>query len=96
MTSQQQPPILVADFIDYCREFYDIELEDSLYPFATSEEIRFAALAHVTDPNPKFPFDGDSFDREAVRDRIMEFRKASGRKDTDFDEIIKVAKSTKK
>lgn len=73
------------DFTDYCQDFYDKGRANSLYPFATEAEITMAVLAHVTDPNPAFPFDGDSMDREAVRDRILAMREKTGEGETEFD-----------
>lgn len=73
------------DFTDYCQDFYDKDRSDSIYPFATESEITMAVLAHVTDPNPPFPFDGDTIDREAVRDRILAMREKTGHGETEFD-----------
>jgi len=78
------------DFTDYCQTFYDKAISDALYPFATADEIGAAILAHVTDPNPLFPFDGDSMDREAVRDRILAMRKTTGEGETEFDLAVNV------
>ncbi len=64
----------LVEFLDYCQDFYDKDRSGSIYPFATEAEIQIAVLAHVTDPNPIFPFDGDTMDREAVRDRILAIR----------------------
>lgn len=75
----------LTDFIDYCQDFYDKDRAGSIYPFATESEITMAILAHVTDPNPPFPFDGDSTDREAVRDRILAMREKTGKGETEFD-----------
>lgn len=72
------------DFTDYCQDFYDKDRSDSIYPFATESEITMAVLAHVTDPNPPFPFDGDTMDREAVRDRILAMREKTGNGETDW------------
>lgn len=65
----------LAEFVDYCQDFYDKDRSGSLYPFASEAEIQIAVLAHVTDLAPAFGFDGDSADREAVRDRILAMRK---------------------
>lgn len=81
----------VEDFTEYCREFYSIERSDSLYPFAYEMEIVSAVNAHLTDPNPLFPFDGDSADREAVRDRILAKRRLIGVFEDDFDLAVKQA-----
>ena len=76
-------------FSEYCCEFYLFSSEEtSLYPFATYDEICDAAMAHLTDPNPLFPFDGDSADREAVRDRILAVRKILGSGETNFDKAV--------
>jgi len=77
-------PMNLYDFTDYCQTFYDKAIADSIYPFATADEIRAAILAHVTDPNPPFPFDGDSMDREAVRDRILAMREKTGEGEADW------------
>jgi hypothetical protein len=77
------------EFVNYCREFYD-EKTSTLYPFASEAEIRQAAIAHLTDPNPLFPFDGDSADREAVRERIIETRRVTGFGMPDFDTLVRL------
>ena len=64
----------LVEFVDYCQDFYDKDRTGSIYPFASEAEIQIAVLAHVTDLNPLFPFDGDTADREAVRDRILAMR----------------------
>lgn len=64
----------LVDFLDYCQNYYDKDRDGSIYPFASEAEIQIAVLAHVTDLNPAFPFDGDTMDREAVRDRILAIR----------------------
>ena len=64
----------LAEFVDYCQDFYDKDRTGSIYPFASEAEIQIAVLAHVTDLSPLFPFDGDTADREAVRDRILAMR----------------------
>ncbi len=75
-------------FIDYCQDFYDLDRSGSIYPFATETEIRNACLAHVTDPKPSIEFDGDSLDREMVRDRILANRAVLGVGETDFEKAI--------
>jgi hypothetical protein len=42
----------------------------------------------MTNPNPAFEFDGDSLDRETVRDLILAKRKLIGIGETDFDKAI--------
>lgn len=78
----------LEQFIDYCRDFYDIGRKGSIYPFATEAEIRNACLAHVTDPKPSIPFDGDTMDREMVRERILAGRAVLGVGETDFEKAI--------
>lgn len=81
------------EFTEYCFEFYLLDPErPSLYPFASDTEICNAVRAHMTDPNPLFPFDGDSADREAVRDRILADRRLIGCGETDFDKAVEMGK----
>lgn len=82
----------LEDFTNYCQEFYSVERGDAIYPFATDDEISEAVRAHATDPNPPFPFDGDSADREAVRDRILAKRRLIGVGETDFDRAVELAR----
>jgi|APGre2960657404_1045060.scaffolds.fasta_scaffold87789_2 hypothetical protein len=77
-----------AVFRDYCKSFYSVERENAIYPFATDTEIHDACIAHMTNPNPAFEFDGDSLDRETVRDLILAKRKLIGIGETDFDKAI--------
>jgi len=85
MKGRYSEPMNLYDFTDYCQDFYDKGRDGAIYPFATEAEITMAVLAHVTDPNPPFPFDGDSTDREAVRDRILAMREKTGKGETEFD-----------
>lgn len=78
----------LAVFEDYCKSFYSVERENAIYPFATDTEIHDACIAHMTNPNPAFEFDGDSLDRETVRDLILAKRKLIGIGETDFDKAI--------
>lgn len=78
----------INDFINYCCDFYDVARPDAIYPFASTGEIVAAAAAHVANPTPAFPFDGDSTDREAVRDLILDMRRLLGIGITDFDLAI--------
>jgi hypothetical protein len=81
------------EFTEYCFDFYLLDPErPSLYPFASDTEICNAVRAHMTDPNPLFPFDGDSADREAVRDRILADRRLIGCGETDFDKAVEMGK----
>jgi len=77
-----------VEFVDYCQNFYDMDRTNSIYPFATEAEIRVAVLAHITDLNPAFPFDGDTADREAVRDRILAIRKITKFGPTDWIDAV--------
>ena len=58
----------VAAFIEYVVDWYEIGNPDALDPIATRAEIIAAVLRHVA--NPPFPFDGDTSDRECVRDSL--------------------------
>ncbi len=83
-------PKQVFEFLEYCESFYLIGYtgeHDAIYPFAHKDEIVEAVMAHITDPNPLFPFDGDSADREAVRDRICTYRAVVGA-ESDFDKAV--------
>lgn len=75
-------------FKDYCESFYSLERANAIYPFAYKSEIHNACVAHMTNPNPVFEFDGDSLDRETVRDLILATRKLIGVGETDFDKAI--------
>lgn len=79
----------VIEFTEYCKEFYCVDQEGAIYPFAYDFEIVGAVNAHCTDPNPAFPFDGDTADREAVRDRICANRKLVGVFEHDFDTAVR-------
>lgn len=83
---------IITEFTHYCIEFYSLDYDGALYPFAANEEIFDAVYAHLSDPNPLFPFDGDSADREAVRDRILEKRRLIGVGETDFDRAVELAR----
>jgi hypothetical protein len=81
------------EFTEYCFEFYLLDPErPSLYPFASDTEICNAVRAHMTDPNPLFPFLADSTDREAVRDRILADRHLIGCGETNFDKAVEMGK----
>jgi len=58
-----------SKFIAYCCHWYDKDYSNSSYGFATTEQIIEAALLYVKDKGRKF--EGDSIDREAVRDIIL-------------------------
>jgi len=71
MTATTFPKEFINHFIDYVMSFYDA---DGLYPItginrtiarkATNDVIRIAKIKNV-------PFNGDSFDREQVRDILV-------------------------
>lgn len=62
----------VEDFREYCCSFYSIEHEKVIYPIATTAAVRAAATfvaewKPCCDVSPDGTFNGDTFDREAVR-----------------------------
>ena len=63
----------LQEFAKYCAEFYS---DDGIYPMsATHEEILIATRVRVQAcKNMKIEFCGDSFDREFVRDIILDNR----------------------
>lgn len=63
----------LAGFVDYVSSFYDEARPDALHPFATADEIRRAVI-HYGDIVPGY--EGDSTDRERVRDLIVWAREA--------------------
>lgn len=64
-------PAELADFVEYVRSFYDMRHPEVLYPMATEHEIREAVAEHVRlAPDT---FEGDSADREAVRDILESY-----------------------
>lgn len=77
----------IGVFIDYCQEFYDRNRTNSLYPFADSAEIARAVLEYLQ--STTIPFDGDSIDRENVRDIICANRKKENTGTHDFDKAVK-------
>jgi hypothetical protein len=54
------------DFFEYCKSFYS--LEKGIYPIATDREIEQAIKLRMKDKS--LPFEGDSVDRERVREII--------------------------
>ena len=64
----------IADFIEYCCSFYQLGNAEAVYPFATRDEITAAALVRVRECSSCYPFEGDSTDREQVRDLIEDAR----------------------
>jgi hypothetical protein len=60
----------MKDFIEYVMSFYG---PGEIYDMgATREEVKEAVLVRLE--NTELPFDGDSVDRELVRDIILEKR----------------------
>ena len=59
-----------ADFVDYCYHYYGIECGD-WRKFATRNEIVLATKIRLLN-RPKIEFDGDTMDREIVRDVIQQ------------------------
>lgn len=58
----------MSDFIDYALDFYD---SGGIYDMgATREQVEEATQKHIE--TTEFPFDGDSIDREAVRDILID------------------------
>jgi hypothetical protein len=55
----------VAEFVKYCKMFYDFRNPGALYPMATAHEIETAIEWYLQ--NPKVDFAGDTIDRENVR-----------------------------
>jgi len=54
------------DFLEYCKSFYS--LKKGIYPIATDREIEQAIKLRMKDKT--LPFEGDSVDRERVREII--------------------------
>lgn len=61
------------EFEDYCFEFYGPkEIHGDFFDHSlTREELRLAIHLRMSDP---YSFDGDSFDREIVRDILLAVR----------------------
>jgi len=53
-----------SQFLDYCKSFYS--LRNGIYPIATDKEIERAIKIRLKDKS--LPFEGDSVDREKVRE----------------------------
>lgn len=62
----------LEQFLEYCRDFYHEDV--GIYQIATDNELRSAVEWRIVDPS----YEGDSIDREAVRDRILEVRRNNG------------------
>ncbi len=65
----------LKDFVDYFNSFYSNEtgLYPKTLPNLTDKEVRLGVLCRIKD-RPDFPFDGDTSDREMVRDLLLESR----------------------
>ena len=57
------------DFIDYVLGFYG---KGGIYDFGASREMVLDATIKRIERNPHIPFEGDSLDREWVRDIMIE------------------------
>lgn len=60
----------MKDFIEYVLSFYGA-VEDSIYDYAFTREEVEAAIA-IRLQNTEFEFAADSFDRELVRDIVLD------------------------
>jgi hypothetical protein len=67
VVTQRSFLIELQNFITYCNDFYNIE--NGIYPIATSEEIEAAIGEYLTSPH-QVDIQFDSFDREQVREII--------------------------
>ncbi len=80
-TSSISTRFMTFDFIDYVLDFYG---SGGIYDMgATREQVKEATQKHIETAN--FPFDGDTIDREAVRDILIKeygliFPKSNGTK----------------
>tara|TARA_A100000172_G_C3026004_1_gene104863 strand:- start:667 stop:924 length:258 start_codon:yes stop_codon:yes gene_type:complete len=60
------------EFIDYCLEFYG---DGGIYDFNMTREELTEGLERRLKNRPDVPFDGDTIDREFVRDEVLAMRK---------------------
>lgn len=60
-------------FIDYCLSFYG---DGGVYPFQFNRDEIEKGL-YIRLRNKTFPFEGDSIDREMVRDIVFELREVA-------------------
>lgn len=63
-------------FVNYCLDFYGAAPR-GLYPMDATETEILHGLARRLIARPEVPFDGDTFDREMVRDQILNMRGAA-------------------
>lgn len=76
MTIQAIHPEQLQEFIDYCLRFY--APESDLYPeVAMTPAEAYAGLLLRMTRHPDLPFDGDTIDRELVRDAVFEIRETT-------------------
>lgn len=60
-----------VQFIDYCLEFYGTR---GIYDLKMTREELEQGLERRLQNRPDVPFDGDTIDREIVRDEVLEMR----------------------
>lgn len=84
MKSNKQVIKKVEDFVNYCWQFYAPNeiYGDFFENNLTKDELRLAVNLRVRKATIKFKFEGDTFDREIVRDIL---RASRGHKSTEFD-----------
>ena len=63
------------EFIDYCLDFYG---DGGIYDFNMSREELAEGLERRIKNRPALTFDGDTTDREIVRDEVFAMRKHAG------------------
>jgi hypothetical protein len=63
-----------ADFIDYVFDFYG---EGGIYDFGATKQMIVTATTERMQKFPDTPFDGDSVDRELIRDIMLGYEGAS-------------------
>ena len=64
----------ILDFVDYCLEFYG---HGGIYDYGFSFEEVCQGLIKRFGYRPSLDFDGDSVDREYVREMVFELREAA-------------------
>lgn len=73
MTIETIAPGLIDSFVSYCLDFYGAE--SGIYPdIAMTREEALAGLVARLIQRPDLPFDGDTVDRELVRDAVLKMR----------------------
>jgi len=61
------------DFINYCHDFYG---ENGIYDLGMTKEELWKGLELRLRNHSETPFDGDTVDRELVRDEVLSLRKS--------------------